>query len=310
MISQWSGKKMRHFAKIILGTFTAALRRSADQPRPTGGQLQDFNKAIRCMRTMSDFYLLTRYTSHTDQTVSYMRKYLQGFHVTKDVFLRFCADKKTKRAAAAAHKTLLDEQTQESVQALTVSETAKARQNNTLQRRDLVDEILREVAHYNFPKIHLISHFAEQIPKFGSLPQYSTDITEYMHEAFKDAYRRGNKVDSLSQIVTTYTRDHTFAMKDLTIRAWKSLQQQADTTTCVVAKPTGSQVYLKLLGKTKMVLNLQDLEHESGVRDLRLATRAFFMRELRGTNSDTDRLLDHEIGAYGALQILVPKLSD
>ena len=34
------------------------------------------------------------------------------------------------------------------------------------------------------------------------------------------------------------------------------------------------------------------------------------MRELRGTNSDTERLLDHEIGAYGALQIPVPKLSD
>ena len=59
-----------------------------------------------------------------------------------------------------------------------------------------------------------------------------------------------------------------------------------------------------------MVLNLRDLEHESGIRDLRLATRAFFMRELRGTNSDTERLLDHEIGAYGALQIPVPKLSD
>ena len=58
------------------------------------------------------------------------------------------------------------------------------------------------------------------------------------------------------------------------------------------------------------MLNLQDLEHESGVRDLRLAMRAFFMQELRGTNSDTERLLDHEIGAYGALQISVPKLSD
>ena len=34
------------------------------------------------------------------------------------------------------------------------------------------------------------------------------------------------------------------------------------------------------------------------------------MRELRGINSDTERLLDHEIGAHGALQIPVPKLSD
>ena len=173
-----------------------------------------------------------------------------------------------------------------------------------------MDEILREGSHYNVPKIHLISYFAEQIPKFGSLLQYSTDITEYMHKAFKDAYRRSNKVDSLSQIVTTYTRDHTFAMKDLTIRAWKSIQQQADTIACVREKPTGSQVYFKLLGKTNMVLNPRDLEHKSGVHDLRLAIRAFFIRELRGTNSDTERLFNHEIGAYGALQIPVPKLSD
>ena len=34
------------------------------------------------------------------------------------------------------------------------------------------------------------------------------------------------------------------------------------------------------------------------------------MRELRGTKSDTERLLDHKIVAYGALQIPVPKLSD
>ena len=34
------------------------------------------------------------------------------------------------------------------------------------------------------------------------------------------------------------------------------------------------------------------------------------MRELRGTNSDTERLLDHETGAYGTLQIPLPKWSD
>ena len=82
LISQWSGKEMRNFAKIILGTFTVALRRSADQPQPTGDQLQDFNTAIRCMHNISDFYLMTQYFSHTDQIVSYMRKHLQGFHET------------------------------------------------------------------------------------------------------------------------------------------------------------------------------------------------------------------------------------
>ena len=34
------------------------------------------------------------------------------------------------------------------------------------------------------------------------------------------------------------------------------------------------------------------------------------MGELKDMNSDTERLLDYEIGAYSALQIPVPKLSD
>ena len=67
---------------------------------------------------------------------------------------------------------------------------------------------------------------------------------------------------------------------------------------------------MKLLGKNNLVLNLRDLEHESGVHDLRFATRAFCIQELKDTNSDTERLLDYEIGAYSTLQILVPKLSD
>jgi len=66
VISQWSGKEMRNFGKVIMGTFTAALRRNGNQPRPTGGQLQEFNKAIRCVRSITDFCLMTQYPSHPD----------------------------------------------------------------------------------------------------------------------------------------------------------------------------------------------------------------------------------------------------
>ena len=71
-VSQWSGKEMRCFGKIILRTFAAALRRKKGQPRPTGGQLQEFNKAIQCVGNLTDFYLMAQYESHTDRTVSYM----------------------------------------------------------------------------------------------------------------------------------------------------------------------------------------------------------------------------------------------
>ena len=58
VVSQWSGKEMRWFGKIILGTFAAALRRNEGQPRPTGGLLQEFNKAIRYMGNLTDSYLM------------------------------------------------------------------------------------------------------------------------------------------------------------------------------------------------------------------------------------------------------------
>jgi len=157
---------------------------------------------------MTDFYLMTQYDSHTDKTVSYMQKYLREFHETKGVFLRYRTGKGAKRATAKAQKVLVKEQTEALVKGLTASEKAKLRQEDALEHRNLVDKILREAAHYNFPKMHLISHYAEQIPKFSALKQYSTDISKYMHKGFKETYRRSNKVNATSQMITNYTRDH------------------------------------------------------------------------------------------------------
>jgi len=310
VVSQWSGKEKRNFAKVILGTFAAALRRNTNQARPTGGQLQEFNKAILCIRSITDFYLMTPYPSHTDQTVSYLQQYLWEFYETKDVFLRFRAGKKAKKAAAEAHKNILKEQSQASIADLTTSAKLKMRQENRLERQEVLGEVLREGAHYNFTKIHLISHYAEQIPKFGALGQYSTDISESMHKGFKDAYRRSNKVNATSQIITTYTRDHTFTMKDLTISACRSIRETEQPTRDVGSSPEEGRVYLRIQSKIDlgMVSNLEDLERKAGLCDLKLATRVFLTRG-PGTDSDAVRLVDWDIRAYGALQIPVPNLS-
>jgi len=106
VVSQWSGKEIRNFAKVILGTFAAALRQTTNQPRLTGGQVQEFNEAILCVSSLTDFHLMTQYPSHTDQTISYLKRYLREFHETKNVFLHFRAGKKVKKAAAEAHKNL------------------------------------------------------------------------------------------------------------------------------------------------------------------------------------------------------------
>ncbi|KAF8424429.1 hypothetical protein BGX38DRAFT_1074294, partial [Terfezia claveryi] len=54
-----------------------------------------------------------------------------------------------------------------------------------------VHEILQQGT-FNFPKLHLLSHYGSQIVDFGTLPQYSTEITEALHKPLKDAYWRSN----------------------------------------------------------------------------------------------------------------------
>ena len=281
MVSQWSGKELRHFVRVILDTFTVALRWTTNQPYPTGSQVQEFNTAIQCVRSMTDFYLMTQYDSHTDKTVSYMQKYLGEFHETKGIFLCYRAGKGAKRAAAEAHKVLLREQTETSVKGLTALEKAKLHQEDALECQNLVDEILREGAHYNFPKMHLISHYAEQIPKFGVLKQYSMDISECMHKGFKKAYRPSNKVNTTSQMITNYTRDHTFIMKDLTIDVWNRIRQGEDPT-ADVGMGLQTQMYLRLQSKIDLreVSNLEDLEPRTGLCGLKLATETFLRQEL------------------------------
>jgi len=116
------------------------------------------------------------------------------------------------------------------VQDLTMSEKSRVLQENTLECLELVDEILKDVTDYNFLIIHQIYHYMKQIPKFGVLGQDSNKISETMYNTFKDAYEWSNKANSSSQIVTTYTRDHIFAMKDLTIKTWNWVREEDELT--------------------------------------------------------------------------------
>ncbi|KAF8416905.1 hypothetical protein BGX38DRAFT_1078363, partial [Terfezia claveryi] len=59
---------------------------------------------------------------------------------------------------------------------------------------------------FNFPKLHLLSHYDSQIIDFGTIPQYSTEITEALHKPLKDAYQRSNRVDTAEQILDTISR--------------------------------------------------------------------------------------------------------
>jgi len=82
---------------------------------------------------------------------------------------------------------------------------------------------------FNYPKLHLLMHYVHQIERFGSLPQYSMEITETFHKPLKDAYRQSNRVDATPQILDSYTRESACRMLELNLCAWgKELELAPD----------------------------------------------------------------------------------
>ena len=178
---------MRNLLRVILGVFTASLSRTFDAP-PFNTRLRALsNKAILCVRYICDFILLAQYKTHTPGSSQSMKNYLEDFHKYKKVFLRFRATKAIKHVAKeVAREFRLEQRLNASDKAL-VRKCQKQTQVQ-LESEDVVNDILTEGAHYNFPKMHLVSHFADQITQYGSLPQYLTEICEASHKPLKDAY--------------------------------------------------------------------------------------------------------------------------
>ena len=57
-------------------------------------------------------------------------------------------------------------------------------------------DMIHTESHFNFVKMHLLSHFSDHIPRFGNIPMYSTEFGELAHkELIKDRWRRSNKND-------------------------------------------------------------------------------------------------------------------
>ena len=79
---------MCNFVNVILGTYTTALRWNDNQPRPTEGQVQEFNYVICCVFSITDLYLLPQYSNHVDKTISHLQEYLYAFQETKAMFLK------------------------------------------------------------------------------------------------------------------------------------------------------------------------------------------------------------------------------
>jgi len=151
---------MKEMSRYLLGVVTQSLRGGS----PT--QRHIFNCAIEYTRALLQFYMYAQYKSHNDATLSYMEDALHRFHTFKDVFLLGRAGKKAKAKANALRTELVKKRkVDEEANAETWTPSKKRRQMNAWW--DYISheiDVSKELdADFNFPKIHLVSHWVEQI---------------------------------------------------------------------------------------------------------------------------------------------------
>jgi hypothetical protein len=215
-ISQWQGSEMRTFSRIILPCLAVAL----DKPNPPQRLL--FKKVFRCVSAIVDFSLLASYQSHDEETIGYLENYLKEFHAHKNVFLKYRAGKEASKAADLARKDLLTGLGEREDLATL---TSKQRKQRASDNRNLAEEernsVLCELAHFNFPKLHLLSHFSNVIRRFGTLPMWSTECTEMAHkEQIKKGYHASNHgITYEEQIIKHYLRVQTINIRELNLKA-------------------------------------------------------------------------------------------
>jgi len=209
-----------------------------------------------CTRALLELDMYARYTSHNDATLSHMEDALHHFHTFKDVVLLGRAGKKVKAKANAMRTEVMKER---KVDVETTAETcipSKNRRKMNALRVYMSHEIdvCEELdADFNFPKSRLMSHWVEQIRRYGALQQYSPERHEQAHKTnLKDGWNASNhNFNNLPQVITFHSRILCLKVRELNLQAlaqypensapgFKVLPSGAD-----LAAPLSPQSYVK-----------------------------------------------------------------
>jgi len=155
---------------------------------------------------------MAQYRSHTPDILSYMKMYLTKFHLTKGVFLEFRTLKATWTEANRQDRELRELMASQHAKEVRHYTAAKRRQQvnqDRLQRFNQRANLIRQENHFNFIKMHYLSHDSSHVRRFGSIPMYTTEIGQLAHkEQSKEGYCRSNKNDAAHQILSHYGSQH------------------------------------------------------------------------------------------------------
>jgi hypothetical protein len=213
-VSSWQGKEIKVMSRFLVAVLRCALR------TPSPSQRGVFDDAIGCCRALVEFYFYAQYESHDEETLGLMDDALKRFHIFKRVFRQFRVSKKVTQDGKEHRKTLI-EQRDAAMQGKSVAGQERLRKEwQSFINAEMV-EYNEEGSDFNFPKIHQLLHFGEQIRRYGSLKQWSTETGESSHRTqLKDPYNKSNRSgDIYGQMIEYYLRSDAFAIRRLNIAA-------------------------------------------------------------------------------------------
>jgi len=109
-----------------------------------------------------------QYRSHTPDTIAYMENYLDQFHRMKNIFLEF---RVTKRTQAKVDKQRKEFRRQRSLmrEGAAPSQWRQICDNDRNEENELRMDMINAESHFNFIKMHLLSHFGNHIRQFGNI---------------------------------------------------------------------------------------------------------------------------------------------
>jgi len=100
------------------------------------------------------------------------------------------------------------------------SQRRRMRDNDRDEEDELGMDMIHGESHFNFIKMHLLSHFCDHISQFGNIRIYSTEIRELAHKTqIKEGWHQSNKNDAARQIVHSYSRQHAIRMRLLNLQS-------------------------------------------------------------------------------------------
>jgi len=182
---------MRNPVWCLLGILAVALR------QPDIRQVILFKHPLDCVRTLVDFNIMVQYRSHTPERIAYMEEYLNRFHRMKDIFFQFRVSKPT-RAKVDKQRKELPHQRDQSNMRVAPSKRHRRLEDVHDEDNDLRMDIIHTESHFNFVKMHLLSHFSDHIYPSLAISPYTSPSSASWRIRNRSRPDRGARIRTMS----------------------------------------------------------------------------------------------------------------